>query len=408
MITRSDPGGSVPRFMIDRGTPGGIVSDAGKFLDWACGSDLDDFEDDDKPQKEGVSKPKHAHKHDSDLHSYQTNGHLAGLEEETPEGQAKSTTTQQSHAPSSAQPQEEMLNSGILGTITGGIGAAGGFIASHTPEVITSHLPALPTLASTSTDPSDSTNTTLTRRASSSSISTISSTASFTSALETRETNTSNTTTPPPPGAEKELAKFDEKKKKLDEKLEKTRHRENSRASEDSSKQDVAIAKAAEKHDREVKKQEEKYKKEVAKLQYKKEKEERKLEEKRRKAAEKDENIKLLNEIESLKNANATLQKEKEGLKMQVGELQKENTLLAARVGRLGGKGEEILREVKDEVGRNAGGVAGSGGLGNRSRASSLSSSLRGVRPPKLERKITDIGGGTNGVSGEVKVNGGA
>ena len=36
MITRSDPGGSVPRFMVERGTPGGIVSDAGKFLDWAC------------------------------------------------------------------------------------------------------------------------------------------------------------------------------------------------------------------------------------------------------------------------------------------------------------------------------------------------------------------------------------
>jgi len=33
MITRSDPGGSVPRFMIERGTPGGIVSDASKFLD---------------------------------------------------------------------------------------------------------------------------------------------------------------------------------------------------------------------------------------------------------------------------------------------------------------------------------------------------------------------------------------
>ena len=36
MITRSDPGGSVPRFMVERGTPGGIVADAGKFLDWAC------------------------------------------------------------------------------------------------------------------------------------------------------------------------------------------------------------------------------------------------------------------------------------------------------------------------------------------------------------------------------------
>jgi hypothetical protein len=32
MITRSDPGGSVPRWMVERGTPGGIVKDAEKFL----------------------------------------------------------------------------------------------------------------------------------------------------------------------------------------------------------------------------------------------------------------------------------------------------------------------------------------------------------------------------------------
>ena len=36
MITRSDPGGSVPRWMVERGTPGSIVADAAKFLDWAC------------------------------------------------------------------------------------------------------------------------------------------------------------------------------------------------------------------------------------------------------------------------------------------------------------------------------------------------------------------------------------
>lgn len=36
MITRSDPGGTVPRWMVERGTPGSIVGDAVKFLDWAC------------------------------------------------------------------------------------------------------------------------------------------------------------------------------------------------------------------------------------------------------------------------------------------------------------------------------------------------------------------------------------
>ncbi|CCX17441.1 hypothetical protein FPQ18DRAFT_291211 [Pyronema domesticum] len=32
MITRSDPGGSVPKWMVERGTPGGIVKDAEKFI----------------------------------------------------------------------------------------------------------------------------------------------------------------------------------------------------------------------------------------------------------------------------------------------------------------------------------------------------------------------------------------
>ncbi len=36
MITRSDPGGGIPRFMVERGTPGSIASDAVKFLDWAA------------------------------------------------------------------------------------------------------------------------------------------------------------------------------------------------------------------------------------------------------------------------------------------------------------------------------------------------------------------------------------
>jgi hypothetical protein len=42
MITRSDPGGSVPRFMVERGTPSSIVADASKFLDWACKQDHED------------------------------------------------------------------------------------------------------------------------------------------------------------------------------------------------------------------------------------------------------------------------------------------------------------------------------------------------------------------------------
>ncbi|KAF8448149.1 hypothetical protein BGX38DRAFT_1142903 [Terfezia claveryi] len=37
MLSRSDPGGNVPRWMVERGTPGSIVKDAEKFLKWLRG-----------------------------------------------------------------------------------------------------------------------------------------------------------------------------------------------------------------------------------------------------------------------------------------------------------------------------------------------------------------------------------
>ena len=76
MITRSDPGGSVPRFMVERGTPGSIVADASKFLDWATK----------KEHSEGVSEPSGGSRlerieseDDASLNPTNTNGHLAGL-----------------------------------------------------------------------------------------------------------------------------------------------------------------------------------------------------------------------------------------------------------------------------------------------------------------------------------------
>lgn len=35
MVSRSDPGGSIPRWMVDKGTPRSVGTDAAKFVDWA-------------------------------------------------------------------------------------------------------------------------------------------------------------------------------------------------------------------------------------------------------------------------------------------------------------------------------------------------------------------------------------
>ncbi|KFY83257.1 hypothetical protein V500_10118, partial [Pseudogymnoascus sp. VKM F-4518 (FW-2643)] len=100
MLTRSDPGGSVPRFMVERGTPGSIVADAAKFLNWACSAALDsaaespaESEDElvhpivpgEEPRPRPPLAPPRAHpppraSTEISLREFQTNGHLAGLD----------------------------------------------------------------------------------------------------------------------------------------------------------------------------------------------------------------------------------------------------------------------------------------------------------------------------------------
>ncbi|KAG0652232.1 hypothetical protein D0Z07_1341 [Hyphodiscus hymeniophilus] len=357
MITRSDPGGSVPRFMVERGTPGGIVSDASKFLNWACAKELEDFDDDAQTlagddQDEKAEAQKHTHNHEHDLHNYQTNGHLAGLEEEQSVTGASSETANSETATANS--------SGYYGMVAGAVGAAGAMIAAHTPHVIIDNLPG-----------HISSRGTPTRRESVSSISSVSSVGSFASARETYELeptldSSSLQTTPSQApnwqdaAKDKELQKLEEKKQKLNEKLKATREKELSKKSEDSAKEEENIRKAEEKHKREVEKAEEKHKREVEKLEQKKQKEAKKVEERRRKAAEKDEKTRLVRELEEMKAEVEVLRKEKQIMIEQVGALQAENTALATKIGRMG------LLEVKDEVGRTG-----------RSRASSLKSFTR-------------------------------
>merc|ERR1712230_228296 len=356
MITRSDPGGSVPRFLIDRGTPGGIVSDASKFLDWACGKDVSELESDDESlsgddQATGgnaESHHSHAHDHKRDLHNFQTNGHLAGIEEVTT---PITDVPEQRATHKVPQVAPNYTTGGLYGMVAGAAGAAGGFIAAHAPAVISNNIPH-----------AEETESAGLHRDSLSSISSASSVGSFASALENYDESGNDASSTITSGSsaqkkatalqDRELQKLEERKRKLDEKLNKTREKESNKKSEDSAKEEEALRKAEERHEREKKKQEERYKKEVEKLEKKKEKEERKAEERRKKVLEKDEKSKLLRELEEVKAELSILRKEKEILRGQVGDLQAENTALAVKVGRLGPQGEEVLRDVRAEAGR--------------------------------------------------------
>jgi hypothetical protein len=320
MITRSDPGGSVPRFMVERGTPGGIVSDASKFLDWACAKDIEDLETDeeirpgDEPENSLHDHARIPHaKHEKYLHNYQTNGHLIDVEENTTDSGA-------SDAP-------EITTNNIDGSSSMVAGAGGNLNATHTPAIISNPLPAL-AIEESNVDKNNSP-----RRRSTSSISSVSSEYSFASALEVKQeevgNDASSTEVTESLGGttlagqkDKQLKKLEDKRRKLDKKLNKAREKEANKKSEDSVKEEVAIRKAEEKH-----------RKEVERLERKKEKEVHKVEEKRRKAAEKDEKTRILRELEEVKAEVSVLRKEKEILESRVGELQAMNKVLAVRGG---------------------------------------------------------------------------
>ena len=391
MITRSDPGGSVPRFMVERGTPAGIVSDAGKFLDWACKKahksragevDLEPYD----PERQ-----KEALENDKSLEAYQTNGRLAGLGEEGEDQQGlealetnghlagRDATTGNSVPRAEAQkenipPPKPVQQDGILFNITN---AAYSTLEAYAPKAITDRLPDRP---STPTSPkiisppneiADSSPETPKRDADASSISSTDSDASFASASEGKDSITSSksnpslatnssfptsisaTNTASLSNHEKAIAALAIRKQKLDEKLAKTRDREQKDKEDLTSKETARIKKAEEKHAKEVAKAEDRHTKELAKLEAQRQRDAAKEEDRKKKLEEKDERTRFVRELDGLKEQLGVVKGERDLLRDQVGGLQKENTALVARVGRMDG-GEKILKEVKDDMGKGS------------------------------------------------------
>ncbi|KAI9770115.1 MAG: hypothetical protein M1840_003565 [Geoglossum simile] len=374
MITRSDPGGSVPRWMVERGTPSSIVADAVKFLDWACKKEHPDSDSDE-------DNVKHDH-HDTDVdHAWHTNSHLAGLDATGVNEREISNVREEKESAFSSENGQGILSS-VAGTLDSSIPA-------DTPAIVVSGLPGHQTApdekelsgaqadgkqlatadsekqlaADTESDSDDSSlNTFMTAVGFGEDNDTDDEATSnyANSSIASSSANKENITS-----QERELAKLNERKKRLDEQLSRARARDEKRTNEMTAKETDRVIKAQEKHDREVSKQEEKYKREVQKIEAKKVKEAKKAEERRRKQEEKDHKQKLQLERDEMKAELTLLRKEREILITQVGELQAENTALTARLGKLGGG--DVIAELKQEVGR-----------GGRLRARSLGGSNGG------------------------------
>lgn len=83
MITRSDPGGSIPRWLVEKGTPKSICADTVKFLDWAC-RDVGMTERADDSQPEGTI-------HDPQSLEYDDDGDLEESSSESSDSDAEET-----------------------------------------------------------------------------------------------------------------------------------------------------------------------------------------------------------------------------------------------------------------------------------------------------------------------------
>lgn len=373
MVTRSDPGGSVPRFMVERGTPSSITADASKFLDWAC-----QREDDDEPAERRPSRPG-ANRRES-FASWEANGTLAGIREQgeslssaveddsapsTPKASVHSvepfptiSTTDDQHAKSGSTPSSPSSSTGF-------IAAMSNTINSYAPQIVRDNLPQLHNLTprgSPGLAPRKDTGTltvsTLSMNSEEQDVddddasSTISSTsyASADSHLISDESPSVSSKSLQETNSEsqilsqhnKEIAKFADQKAAMDAKFAQQREKISSQAYKDTEKEQQALKKAEEKHERELKKHEEKYNKELQRLEAKKKKEAQKLEEKKRKQQDKDEKGRLTRERDEARAQLDLLKKENDLFQRQIGELQKENTTLAARLGRLEGAGLSV------------------------------------------------------------------
>lgn len=360
MITRSDPGGNVPRFMVERGTPASICADAVKFLDWACQRD-----EDDEPLERAESRPG-AHRRESFL-SWEANGTLAGIREtegnedateeaasikqDNTKGQQESTEQDNTHS-------EQDSTSGpshLLGNVAATLGA-------YAPQVVRDYLPSATAKSSppsgeghsdeqpgiTRQDIPEGENRGVKDNDANSTIS-ATSFASADSHLGSEESpSASSKSLSPRPESQllqqddKEIAKLWERKAALEARFAQQKEKIASQAKQETEKEQQALKKAEAKHEREMKKQEEKFQKELAKLEQKKQKEAKKLEEKKRKQLDKDEKARLARERDEARAELDLLKKEQEIYIRQIGELQKENTMLVARIGKLEGSGTSI------------------------------------------------------------------
>ncbi|KAF1843019.1 uncharacterized protein K460DRAFT_288825 [Cucurbitaria berberidis CBS 394.84] len=331
MVTRSDPGGGIPRFMVERNVPSSIVQDAVKFLDWACAKS-ETTEDAATIGEDGtIDTPQH---HDSGraLSITQSNGITAGIGTsiaDRPSPALRRLSQRTVHKSTDDQ-------QGLLGQLKDSVGA-------YIPDAIN---PVQRTSSSSSSSAS-------------SSVESFASAEQFNNAPDGLPIDDSIPTpstaslqsipamTDDSPHA-REMQKIEDRKHQLKEQLEQAREKQTQELQNENQKTQKEMEKANEKHEKERKRQEDKFQKEIRRLEERREKETKKLLARQQKEADKNQLGKAQRERDEYKKRTDILEEENKLLKEQIGELQRENTALVARMGKTE-SGREVLRMVREE-----------------------------------------------------------
>ncbi|GAB7345024.1 hypothetical protein MBLNU457_3443t1 [Dothideomycetes sp. NU457] len=316
MVTRSDPGGGIPRFMVERGTPAGICSDVSKFLDWAASKNKDDIPDPNSEQEMQKASEKKKQESPAIQSGPATNGKVA-------QGPPRQEAVAQQPA-----------SSGLVGQLTGALDAYAPVVVSQAAhEYLDPQQQPQPTVfAAPDTSDSDSD-------------SDYESADDFAGGNRGQQSTTSLNTTSSTTDSivksgsheDKELQKLASQRRKLDRKLAEKRQAEEERLKNHEQSDAGDVEKAKSKHDKEMTKAQEKYDKDISKLESKREKELEKARKKRDKQLDKDVLSKVTRERDDFRHRVDLIQKENDLLRKQISDVQAENTALASKLSALTG-----------------------------------------------------------------------
>ncbi|CAK4033466.1 Hypothetical predicted protein [Lecanosticta acicola] len=350
MITRSDPGGGIPRFLVERGTPETMLADVHKFFDWACSLEHIPHPDDDLQEQQKTSERTTEQERSGGIAPVA----LDGSQQVTSVEQGRSSIQGASTEPVPSN-QDSQGTEGLLSNIGKALEAG---VESYAPVSVSGmlHQRLHPTEQESSDDSSDA-----------------SSIDSFLSAEEM----TRMTTAPEEAGQQandsadtlslasgvsdsskdkralnshdKEVQKLVMKREKLDQQLAKKRMAEESKLKQSQEKEESEQNKVREEMEKKLKKTEEKHQKELEKLERKKAKEAKKAEEKRRKKDDQNKISLVTRERDEFRNQSDLHRRENTLLREQIAELQHQNTVMAQKLGKIGGP--DVLKTLQENSG---------------------------------------------------------